>query len=365
MGLFMPFWMSAVQPEKLKTGDISAALLAHYQINARALPWRVPPGSDAALPDPYHVWLSEIMLQQTTVAAVIPYFEKFTRTWPDFAALAEADEAEVMAAWAGLGYYARARNLIACAKAVVAEYGGFLPDGEAALLRLPGIGPYTASAIAAIAFGQRAVVVDANIERVVARLFAIGDPLPAAKPVTRAAMDTITPQDRSGDFAQAMMDLGASLCSVRTPRCMVCPLASYCAAYLAGQADAYPIKAAKKAKPARTGTVYWIERGGMVWLVTREGKGMLGGMRALPDDRWRSGADGDSVPPFAANWVALDTKVQHVFTHFTLTLDIAVTAGPDALGMQGQGTYWPVNSLDKAGLPTLFYKAAKAVLAAK
>jgi A/G-specific adenine glycosylase len=349
----MPFWMSAVQSEKLKTGDISAALLAHYQINARALPWRVPPGSDAALLDPYHVWLSEIMLQQTTVAAVIPYFEKFT------------NEADVMAAWAGLGYYARARNLIACAKAVVAEYGGFLPDGEAALLRLPGIGPYTASAIAAIAFGQRAVVVDANIERVVARLFAISEPLPAAKPAIRAAMDTITPQSRSGDFAQAMMDLGASVCSVRTPRCTECPLASSCAAYLAGQADAYPVKAAKKAKPARTGTVYWIERGGMVWLVTRQVTGMLGGMRALPDDRWRAGADGDSVPPFAANWVALDTKVQHVFTHFTLTLDIAVTAGPDALDIQDQGTYWPVNSLDKAGLPTLFYKAAKAVLTAK
>lgn len=361
----MPFWMSAVQPEKLKTGDISAALLAHYQINARALPWRVSPGPEAALPDPYHVWLSEIMLQQTTVAAVIPYFEKFTSIWPDFAALAGADEAEVMAAWAGLGYYARARNLIACARAVVTEYDGCLPGDEAALLSLPGIGPYTAAAIAAIAFGKRAVVVDANIERVVARLFAIGEPLPAAKPAIRAAMDTITPHDRSGDFAQAMMDLGASLCSVRTPRCEVCPLKGYCAAYLAGQADTYPVKAAKKQKPARTGTAYWIERDGMVWLVTRQDKGMLGGMRALPDDRWRAGADGDSVPPFAADWAMLDTMVQHVFTHFTLTLDIAVTSGPDALDMQGQGAYWQVNSLDKAGLPTLFYKVAKAVIAAK
>jgi A/G-specific adenine glycosylase len=361
----MPFWMSAVQLEKLKTGDISAALLAYYQINARALPWRVPPSSDAALPDPYHVWLSEIMLQQTTVAAVIPYFEKFTSTWPDFAALAEADEAEVMAAWAGLGYYARARNLIACAKVVVAEHNGCLPSDEAALLRLPGIGPYTAAAIAAIAFGKRAVVVDANIERVVARLFAIGEPLPAAKPLIRSATDTVTPQDRSGDFAQAMMDLGASLCSVRGPRCEVCPISGYCAGYLAGQADAYPVKTAKKQKPARTGTAYWIERGGMVWLVTRKDKGMLGGMRALPDDRWRAGADGDSVPPFPSDWRLLNTQVQHVFTHFTLTLDIAVTAGPDASDIQGQGAYWPVNSLDKAGLPTLFYKAAKVVLAAK
>ena len=358
----MPFCMRGVQSEKRKTGDISAALLKHYQSNARSLPWRVPPGEKAPLPDAYHVWLSEIMLQQTTVAAVIPYFERFTHEWPDFSALAGADEAEIMAAWAGLGYYARARNLIACAKLVAAEHGGRLPDNEAALLRLPGIGPYTAAAIAAIAFGQRAVVVDANVERVASRLFAIADPLPAAKLAIRTATETITPKDRSGDFAQAMMDLGAGLCSVRAPRCDACPISGYCAAYLGGQPDAYPVKAAKKAKHARTGTAYWIERGGNVWLTTREGKGMLGGMRALPDDRWRAGVDGDAAPPFAANWRVLDTKVQHVFTHFTLSLNIAVTAGPDAAEMPIPGEYWPVNLLDKAGLPTLFSKAAKAVL---
>ena len=360
----MPFCMHAVQSEKRKAGDISTALLGAYQNNARVLPWRVPPGEKAPLPDAYHVWLSEIMLQQTTVAAVIPYFERFTREWPNFAALAGADEAEVMAAWAGLGYYARARNLIACAKMVVAEHGGRLPDNEAALLSLPGIGPYTAAAIAAIAFGQRAVVVDANVERVVSRLFAIAEPLPAAKPAIRAATEAITPKDRSGDFAQAMMDLGAGLCSVRAPRCHDCPISRYCAAYLDGNPDAYPVKAAKKAKPARTGTAYWIDRGGNVWLPTREGKGMLGGMRALPDDRWRAGVDGDAAPPFAANWRVLDTKVQHVFTHFTLSLNIAVTAGPDAAEMPMPGEYWPVNLLDKAGLPTLFSKAAKAVLTA-
>lgn len=355
--------MRAVQSEKLKLGDISEALLTFYQSSARTLPWRVQPNINAVLPDPYHVWLSEIMLQQTTVAAVIPYFEKFTQIWPDFASLAAADEAEIMAAWAGLGYYARARNLIACAKMVVAGYEGRLPDTEAALLKLPGIGPYTAAAIAAIAFGQRAVVVDANIERVVARLFVIGEPLPAAKPAIRAATDAITPPQRSGDFAQAMMDLGASLCSVRAPRCAACPLSKYCAAHLAGQADAYPVKSAKRAKPARTGTAYWIERDGQVWLTTRAGKGMLGGMRALPDDRWTAGMDGDSAPPFAADWHVLDAKISHVFTHFTLTLNIAVTSGPDTMAMQGDGMYWPVNSLDKAGMPTLFSKAVKVVLA--
>jgi A/G-specific adenine glycosylase len=359
----MPFWMSAVQSETLKTGDISATLLKYYQANARTLPWRLPPGETKSPPDPYHVWLSEIMLQQTTVAAVIPYFQKFTARWPDFKTLAGAKDAEVMAAWAGLGYYARARNLIACARKIVADLEGHLPDNEVELLQLPGIGPYTAAAISAIAFGRRAVVVDANIERVVARLFTVSAPLPAAKSLIRAATDTITPQDRSGDFAQAMMDLGASLCSARAPRCDICPLAMHCAAYRAGNPEAYPRKAAKKEKPVRTGTAYWIERGGNIWLLTRSDTGMLGGMRALPDDRWRAGADGDSVPPFAADWRILDTQVHHVFTHFTLSLNIAVTAGPAACDMATQGEYWPVNSLDKAGLPTLFNKVVKAVTA--
>jgi A/G-specific adenine glycosylase len=208
------------------------------------------------------------------------------------------------------------------------------------------------------------VVVDANIERVVARLFAISDPLPAAKPAIRAAMDAITPETNSGDFAQAMMDLGAGLCGVRAPKCLICPIAKHCASHKAGEQEAYPVKAAKKTKPARTGTAYWIERGGAVWLTTRADTGMLGGMRALPDDGWRAGADGDSVPPFEADWRIIEQTITHVFTHFTLTLNIAVTAGPDALAMKAQGTYWPVNSLDKAGLPTVFSKAAKAAMAA-
>jgi A/G-specific adenine glycosylase len=351
--------MAAVQHDDKKTGDISAELLAHYHVHARNLPWRVPPDSNA-LPDPYHVWMSEIMLQQTTVAAVIAYFQKFTAAWPDFAALAAADDADVMAAWAGLGYYARARNLLKCARVVVADYDGALPDNEAELLKLPGIGAYTAAAISAIAFGQRAVVVDANIERVVSRLFAITEPLPASKSLIKQYMDRITPQENSGDFAQAMMDLGASLCSVKAPKCMLCPIAGYCAAHKAGEAEAYPIKPAKKAKPVRSGTAYWIERDGHVLLVQREGKGMLAGMRALPDDRWAAGRDGDERPPLDTEWRILDATVQHSFTHFTLEMRVAVTEGPLAPDF---GEYWPINSLDKAGLPTLFSKAVKAVMA--
>jgi A/G-specific adenine glycosylase len=355
----MPFSMTAVQHSDQKAGDIAATLLAHYGKNARDLPWRAAPG--AALPDPYHVWLSEIMLQQTTVAAVIPYFVKFTSRWPDFAALAAADQADVMAAWAGLGYYARARNLVACAKVVATEHNGRLPAREAELLKLPGIGAYTAAAIAAIAFGQRAVVVDANIERVVARLFAIATPLPAGKTEICAATDAITPDENAGDFAQAMMDLGAGLCSVRNPSCMICPLLAYCTAGQTRTAEAYPVKPAKKAKPHRTGTAYWIERGDHVWLVQRGGTGMLAGMRALPDDRWSAKADGDNVAPFEADWHILPNPVEHVFTHFSLSLTVAVTALVPADSALGEGEYWPLKSLDKAGLPTLFSKAAKAV----
>ena len=360
--------MPAVQHLPQKAGDIaktglSQALLAHYRTHARDLPWRAMPGE--ALADPYHVWLSEIMLQQTTVAAVGRYFQKFTQAWPDFAALAAAQDADVMAAWAGLGYYARARNLLACARVVAREHGGRLPEDEAALLRLPGIGPYTAAAIAAIAFGKRAVVVDANIERVVARLFAIDTPLPAAKPEIRAAMDAITPAEHAGDFAQAMMDLGAGICSVRAPTCAACPIEPWCDAALSGRAEDYPVKAPKKAKPQRKGSAWWIERDGHVWLVRREAKGMLGGMRALPDDGWSARMDGDKSKPFAAGWVELPDAVAHVFTHFALSLSVALTDWPDGRNPPGEGEWWPVKGLDKAGLPTLFQKAAKAVLATR
>jgi A/G-specific adenine glycosylase len=358
----MPLLMSAVQHADQKAGDIARLLLVHYDLHARDLPWRKLPGRGLA--DPYHVWLSEIMLQQTTVAAVGPYFRRFTVRWPNFAALAAADEADVMAAWAGLGYYARARNLIKCARAVVTGFGGRLPETESELLKLPGIGPYTAAAISAIAFDRRAVVVDANVERVVSRLFAISTPLPEAKPSIREATDAITPHQRAGDFAQAMMDLGAGLCSVKSPSCLLCPISLHCAAGRAGNPEIYPFKPAKKAKPQRSGTAYWIVRGDLVWLVRREGKGMLAGMRALPDDGWKARDDGDGVAPAPAIWRELDHRVAHVFTHFSLELRIAVTAWPEDAGNPGDGEWWPVKSLDKAGLPTLFNKVAKAVLAA-
>ncbi len=341
---------------------ISAPLLAWYDIHARALPWRALPGTN--WPDPYHVWLSEIMLQQTTVAAVKPYFAKFLARWPTAGQLAAAPNADIMAAWAGLGYYARARNLLKCARHVADELGGKFPASEAELRKLPGIGAYTAAAIAAIAFGERAVVVDANVERVVARLFAIATPLPAARPLIRAATDTITPDTRAGDFAQAMMDLGATICRVREPDCPRCPLSGECAAYRANAATDFPVKAPKKAKPERRGTVFWIERGENIWLVTRAKTGMLAGMRALPSDDWSvrrngSGPAADDAP-LAGPWRIQTDAVHHVFTHFSLVLDLARYGGKDFNLLPSHGTWWPVDRLDEAGLPTLFVKAAQA-----
>ncbi|MEH3041075.1 MAG: A/G-specific adenine glycosylase [Sphingomonas paucimobilis] len=329
--------------------SVAERLLDWYDRNYRSLPWRSPPGTPA--PDPYRVWLSEVMLQQTQVASVRPYFESWTARWPSFAALAAADDADVMAAWAGLGYYARARNLLACAR-VVAGLGG-LPETEAELRKLPGIGDYTAAAIAAIAFGRRAVVVDANVERVVSRLFAVAEPLPGARPAIRAATDTITPDARAGDFAQAMMDLGSMVCTARSPRCLLCPLRDDCAAYAMGTPDAFPVKAAKKAKPQRFGTLFWAERDGRVLLVRRPDKGMLGGMRALPTGPWSDSDPGTEGAPFAADWRGIGL-VRHGFTHFDLACTVMVT---DAVADTAQGEWWPVADIAAAGMPTLFARA--------
>ena len=340
--------------------DATAKRLLHwYDANARVLPWRAPPG--APPPDPYRVWLSEVMLQQTTVAAVGPYFARFLARWPTVSDLAAADDAEVMAAWAGLGYYARARNLLACARAVAAN-GGTFPDSETELRELPGLGAYTAAAVAAIAFGRRAVVVDANVERVVARLFAVDRPLPGARSEIRTLAERITPDERAGDFAQAMMDLGSGICTPRSPRCLLCPLSEECEGRRAG-AERFPVKAPKAAKPQRRGQAFWIERDDRVWLVRRPGKGMLGGMRGFPDDGWSARGDGTGLPLIAGGWTLLGA-VRHSFTHFDLDLQLMLYSGRDWARLDGQsGEWWPVAELEQAGLPTLFAKAARLALA--
>ena len=321
--------------------DASKALLCWYAVDKRRLAWRAEAGER---PDPYRVWLSEVMLQQTTVAAVRPYFEKFTARWPTVEALAAAPEAEVMAAWAGLGYYARARNLVACAREVAALRG--FPDNEAELRKLAGIGRYTAAAIAAIAFGRRAVVVDANVERVVSRLFAVQEPLPGARDKLYELTESITPTAAaaaSGDFAQAMMDLGSAICTPRAPDCPRCPLAEGCAARATGDPERYPVKAKKAPRPRRDGVAWWLEHDGHVLLVRRPAKGLLGGMLALPTE----------TAPAEAEWREAG-RVEHVFTHFALSMRLLCAASQH----RGEGLWWPIEQLDEAGLPTLFSRLA-------
>lgn len=346
--------------------DFAGRLLAHYDRHARRLPWRAMPGAPPM--EAYRVWLSEIMLQQTTVAAVIPYFERFTARWPTVEALAGADDAELMAAWAGLGYYARARNLLACARSVTIDHKGRFPQSEAGLRALPGIGAYTAAAIASIALGERAVVIDGNVERVIARFAAIDTPLPAAKAEIRDIAEVLTPHARAGDFAQAMMDLGATICTPRSPDCVICPLSDDCRARAQGDPARYPVKAPKKARPARYGTAWWVEAEDCVWIVRRPDKGLLGGMRGLPTSAW-----GDvphaGRPALDGQWMEAPVPVVHVFTHFRLDLAVVrldLPLRPDAAEMAravGEGEWWPVDRVADAGLPTLFAKAAIAARA--
>lgn len=332
----------------VQTSDFAGRLLAWYNRSARDLPWRVPPGSDA-VPDPYRVWMAEIMLQQTTVAAVAGYFERFVARWPTIADLAAAADADVMAAWAGLGYYARARNLLACARAVVADHGGVFPDSEDRLRALPGIGDYTAAAVAAIAFGRPAVVVDANIERVIARHRLIETPLPAAKRQIKAELAPLVPKARPGDFAQALMDLGAAICTPRAPLCALCPVMADCKVRGEANIERLPVKPPKKAKPQRYGLAHWIARDGALWLVRRPDKGLLGGMRALPGGDWTGNAPAD---------VGL-ARIDHIFTHFALRLTLVCGEAPDSAA---EGEWWPISDLDAAGLPTLYRKLTDKML---
>jgi A/G-specific adenine glycosylase len=331
--------------------ETASALLAWYDRHARRLPWRAERGATS---DPYRVWLSEVMLQQTTVTAVKAYFEKFTQAWPTVEALAAADDADVMSAWAGLGYYARARNLIASARAVTAT-GGHFPDSEDGLRALPGIGRYTAAAIAAIAFDRRAVVIDANVERVVSRLFAVEQALPGARPTIERLTDSITPAARAGDFAQAMMDLGATICTPRSPLCALCPLSKDCAARATGAPETFPRKAAKRPKPTRHGTMFWLESDGAVLLVRRPASGLLGGMRALPTGPWSEQDTGLAGAPANTAWQAAGSG-RHVFTHFALDYQVMVAHAPVRSNM---GEWWPIAEIGEAGLPTLFANAAR------
>ncbi len=352
---------------KATPAKLAACLLAWYDRNGREMPWRVRGrvrgrvrdrvrhGSHGSRADPYRVWLSEIMLQQTTVAAVTPYFEKFIARWPTIAALAAAPPDDVLQAWAGLGYYARARNLHKCARMVRADFAGKFPEDVATLKTLPGIGEYTASAISAIAFGHPANVVDGNVERVVARLRMVDAPLPSVKRELRDLAGEIAPQRRPGDYAQALMDLGATVCTPRNPACGRCPWASNCQAGIAGQAADYPRRMAKKPKPVRRGVAYWIEQDNKIFLERRPDSGLLGGMLCFPGSEWVETTDG---PERSVGGALLSGEVRHTFTHFHLVLRVQL--GGDEGSRAGE--WVAITDLDEAGLPSVMQKVARHVL---
>jgi A/G-specific adenine glycosylase len=343
--------------------SISGALLGWYDRERRHLPWRADPGE---VPDPYKVWLSEIMLQQTTVKAVLPRYGLFLRRWPNVAALARAELGEVLGAWAGLGYYARARNLHACAQAVVEDHGGKFPESEVELRKLPGVGGYTAAAIAAIAFGAQATPVDGNIERVVARLFAVTLPLPEAKAEIKALAETLSPAQRPGDFAQAMMDLGATICTPRRPACGLCPVHPECRGYAEGLAEVLPYREKKAERPVRRGAIYVaIRSDGAVLLRERPLKGLLGGMLETPSSPWGDQApNGKAVQlhaPVNAEWRKLPGLVEHTFTHFHLQLSVyRAEVGADAAlkraALPERCRWLTLRELSDAALPSLMRK---------
>ena len=325
---------------------LRTALLDWYDAHGRSLVWRAPPGSPPL--DPYRVWLSEVMLQQTTTPHATPYFRAFTARWPTVTDLASAEDSDVMAAWAGLGYYARARNLLACARAVANGHGGIFPDTEAGLLALPGVGAYTAAAVAAIAFGRPANVVDGNVERVMARLFAVEAPLPAAKPELKRLAATLIADDRPGDWPQALMDLGATVCRPGKPLCEACPLTSWCAGYASGHPERWPLKTKQADRPHRTGVAWVLRDGrGRVALVRRPTKGLLGGMMGLPTSDWSVGA-AEASPPVVAHWREAGA-IEHVFTHFSLTLTVRAAEG-------GGAFLWTDPDEALRSLPTVFRK---------
>lgn len=340
-------------------------LLVWYDRHRRRMPWRAAPGHQ---PDPYHVWLSEIMLQQTTVATVGPYFEKFVARWPSVAALAAADLDEVLQAWAGLGYYARARNMHKCAGVVAGELDGRFPDTEAALKELPGIGPYTAAAVAAIAFDRPAAVMDGNVERVMARLQAVTEPLPDCKPALYGHAAALTPNERPGDYAQAVMDLGATVCTPRKPKCMLCPWSERCAGK--DIAETLPAKRPKPKRPTRRGTAFWItDPDGAVLLRRRPEKGLLGGMMEVPSTDWiegdlpESGAVTRAAPLALSGWREVPGMVRHTFTHFHL--ELTVIAGRADGAEPPPACLWCLpDALGDQALPTVMRKVVRLAMTA-
>ncbi len=352
----------AVSPQAASHGR---RLLAWYDKNRRDLPWRAPPGKGA---DPYRVWLSEIMLQQTTVVAVIPYYQSFTRRWPDIEALARAPLDDVLVAWQGLGYYARARNLVKCARLLKADHGGVFPSSVEALVKLPGIGPYSAAAIAAIAFDQPELVVDGNVERVVARLYAVAEPLPGAKARLRRLAAGLSPSLRPGDYAQAMMDLGATICTPRAPQCRSCPLRGGCAAHALGAPAGYPRRAPRAKLPLRRGTAWFAVNGrGQILLRRRPPDGLLGGMMEVPSSPWRAGGGASpTLPEVAAPWRVIERPVVHVFTHFRLELRVAwaLLAARQGRELAADGVWAAPEALAAFALPSIMKKVCVAGLAA-
>ena len=338
----------------MRDADLSDLLLDWYDRDARVMPWRVSPHDRKAgiLPDPYRIWLSEVMLQQTTVAAVKDYYHRFTARWPRVADLASARDEHVMAEWAGLGYYARARNLLKAARAVVADHGGVFPGSREGLLSLPGIGPYTASAVAAIAYDEPATVVDGNVERVMSRMFAVQTPLPVAKAELTTLAASLTPDQRPGDYAQAVMDLGATICTPRNPACGICPWMQACEARQQGIQAQLPRKMAKPEKPVRRGNLWLATQGQRLLLQRRPDKGLLGGMLGFPGDGW-DGAGG--AAPAVADWQEIG-EIRHTFTHFHLYLTLHAAELPVG-SVVTRGHFVSGNEFSAADLPTVMRKA--------
>jgi len=339
-----------------------AALLGWYDREGRTLPWRVRPEDRAAgvIADPYAVWLSEIMLQQTTVPHATPYWEKFLAEFPTVTDLANAERDRVLTLWAGLGYYARARNLHKCAGVVRDDFGGKFPQNEAQLLKLPGIGPYTAATMAAICFDEATNIVDGNVERVVSRIFKIEDPLPKGRPEYRRLAGVLASPERSGDYGQALMDLGATICSPRSPKCEVCVWQEYCGAYADGAQTDYPKKIKKTKLPVRYGAVFVLQSKGAVLLQQRPDKGLLGGMMGFPGSAWgERPAHPLDFAPMLRNWEKCEGEVKHVFTHFELRLDVYRA---ETSKQEGEGVWAPLDNMSDYALPTVMKKALKHAL---